>query len=56
VYLYAGKLSAADKSLTGVQLIDSVDETLRKCVAESGDLSVAVVPEGPYVVPVYQPG
>jgi nickel-dependent lactate racemase len=56
VYLYAGKLSAADKSLTGVQLIDSVDETLRKCVAESGDLSVAVIPEGPYVVPVYQPG
>ncbi len=55
VHLYTGKLSAADRSLTGVHLVDSVDETIRKCVAESGDSSVAVIPEGPYVVPVYQP-
>jgi hypothetical protein len=41
--------------LTGVNLIDSVAETLRRCVDGSGDNSVAVIPEGPYVVPVYQP-
>ena len=55
VYLYAGKLSLADQALTGVHLIDSVDEILRKCVEECGDTAVAVIPEGPYVVPVYQP-
>ena len=56
VYLYADKLAASDRALTGVQIIDSVNETLRRCVAESGDFSVAVIPEGPYVVPVHQPG
>ncbi len=54
VYLYAGKLSASDKSLTGVHMVDSVDQILRECVTESGNASVAVIPEGPYVVPVFQ--
>jgi hypothetical protein len=29
---------------------------LRKCVRDAGDSAVAIVPEGPYVVPVYRPG
>lgn len=55
VHLYTGGLPAGDRALTGVNLIDSVEQTLRRCVEESGDESVAVIPEGPYVVPVYQP-
>jgi nickel-dependent lactate racemase len=54
VHLYAGKLSASDKALTGVSVVDSVDDVIRQCVAESGDSGIAVIPEGPYVVPVYQ--
>ncbi|MEO7190184.1 MAG: nickel-dependent lactate racemase [Vicinamibacterales bacterium] len=56
VHLFAGGLSAVDRQLTGVSMIDSVEETIERCVAESGDASVAVVPEGPYVVPRYDAG
>ncbi len=55
VHLYSGGLSGEDRRLTGVNLIDSVEEVLHRFVEASGDTSVAVVPEGPYVVPVYQP-
>ncbi|MFN0039196.1 MAG: nickel-dependent lactate racemase [Burkholderiales bacterium] len=55
VHLYSGGLPGPDRSLTGVNLIDSIEETVRRCVAERGDRSVAIIPEGPYVVPVYQP-
>jgi nickel-dependent lactate racemase len=55
VHLYAGGLSASDRALTGVNLIDSVEETLRHCIERSGDNALAIIPEGPYVVPYYQP-
>jgi nickel-dependent lactate racemase len=54
VHLYSGALSSAERGLTGVNMVDSVDAALRRCVEESGDDAVAVIPEGPYVVPVYQ--
>lgn len=55
VHLYSDGLAAGDRGLTGVHLIESVRETLERCVEQSGDNAVAVIPEGPYVVPVYQP-
>jgi hypothetical protein len=55
VHLYAGGLAAADRALTGVNLIDSVEETLQHCIERCGDNALAVIPEGPYVVPYYQP-
>jgi nickel-dependent lactate racemase len=55
VHLYSDGLPAGDRGLTGVNLIESVRETLERCVEQSGDNAVAVIPEGPYVVPVYQP-
>jgi nickel-dependent lactate racemase len=55
VHLYSGGLRAEVRGLTGVNLIDSVEKALHRCVEASGDTSVAVIPEGPYVVPVYQP-
>jgi nickel-dependent lactate racemase len=55
VHLYCGGLSAEQRALTGVNVIDSVEPVLRRCVEESDDRAVAVIPEGPYVVPVFQP-
>jgi lactate racemase len=55
VHLYSGGLPQSDRALTGVNLINSIEETVRRCVQRSGDRSIAVIPEGPYVVPVYQP-
>ncbi len=55
VHLYAGGLTADDRALTGVHLTDSVEDTLQHCIEQSGDSALAVIPEGPYVVPYYQP-
>lgn len=43
-----------DRELTGVFAIDSVEEALRSSIRETGDAQVAVIPEGPYVVPVHR--
>ena len=59
IHLYTTGLSDSDKHITGVSVVDSLSETVRKCmessIADDGDASIAVIPEGPYVVPVYQP-
>ena len=44
-------LNHRDRELTGVELIDSVEEAVRESVEITGDGAVAVIPEGPYVVP-----
>jgi nickel-dependent lactate racemase len=54
VHLYSGGLPRTDRALTGVNLIDSVEQTLQDCIEHSGDNALAVIPEGPYVVPFYQ--
>jgi lactate racemase len=51
VQLYTTGLSADERRLTGVETIASVDDAIRKSIARSGDSGVAVIPEGPYVVP-----
>ena len=55
VHLYTGGLPVPDRALTGVNVIDSVEETLHRCIEQSGEHALAVIPEGPYVVPYYQP-
>ncbi len=55
VQLYAPGLSPEDAALTGVEVIRSIGEAVLASVRESGDRAVAVVPEGPYVVPVHRP-
>ena len=54
VYLYSEHLSAADRALTGVNSIESVEDAIQHSITVSGDKRIAVVPEGPYVVPLYQ--
>jgi len=59
IHLYTTGLNDSDKRITGVHVVDSLNDTVRKCletsIAADGDDSVAVIPEGPYVVPVYRP-
>jgi nickel-dependent lactate racemase len=54
VHLYSGSLGPADQALTGVCIAQSVEAAVRDSVAMSGDRHIAVIPEGPYVVPVYR--
>ena len=55
IKLYSEGLAGPDRALTGVEMISSVAAAVEKSVARSGDRRVAVIPEGPYVVPVYRP-
>jgi nickel-dependent lactate racemase len=55
IHLFSEGLKGPARALTGVHMVDSVADTLAECVRAAGDTSIAVVPEGPYVVPVYRP-
>jgi nickel-dependent lactate racemase len=55
VQLYSDRLPEADWPLTGVERARSVAAAVERSVARSGDPRVAVIPEGPYVVPVHRP-
>ena len=52
VQLFTTGLDAEERGLTGVDTVDSVDDALAAALARAGDRAFAVVPEGPYVVPV----
>jgi len=52
VQLYTTGLGDDDRRLTGVENVDSVEGALAAAIARAGDPAVAVIPEGPYVVPV----
>jgi len=52
VGLYTTGLDDEERSLTGVNIIDAIDAALAAAIASTGDNSIAVIPEGPYVVPV----
>jgi len=54
VYLFSGGLAPADRELTGVRVIDSVEQAVLQSTRDLGDPQVAVIPEGPYLVPVYR--
>jgi nickel-dependent lactate racemase len=51
VQLYSTGLKVDERKLTGVDMIESVDRAIGESIARNGDGDVAVIPEGPYVVP-----
>jgi hypothetical protein len=53
VHLYSEGLDAQSVGLTGVQNMGSVPDAIRASIERSGDRHIAVIPEGPYVVPTY---
>ncbi len=52
VQLYTTGLDEEERALTGVESVESVDDAVAQALARAGDPALAVVPEGPYVVPV----
>lgn len=55
IQLYTTGLTAADRADTAVELVDSLDQAVAAALAESGDQRLAVIPEGPYVIPRFRP-
>ncbi len=55
IKLYTTGLKGEDRRFTGVDMIDSVEEAVRQSIEDHGDSSIAVIPEGPYVIPVHAP-
>jgi nickel-dependent lactate racemase len=55
VELFSEGLDASGHALTGVRRTESVEASILASVAESNDPAIAVIPEGPYLVPFYRP-
>lgn len=55
ILLYTEGLSKEQHSLTGVTVIDSPSTAVADSVKEQNDRHIAVIPEGPYVIPLYVP-
>ena len=51
ISLFTEGLGTSDRPLTGVTHISSVEEAVAESMARHRDACVAVIPEGPYVVP-----
>jgi nickel-dependent lactate racemase len=53
IHLYSKMLSDSLQSITGVRQVTSLSETLQSCVRLQNDRQVAVIPDGPYTIPIY---
>ena len=51
VQLYSEGLRGEDRTLTGVEMVDSLQDAVDASIARLSEPSVAIIPEGPYVVP-----
>ncbi len=54
IHLFAGELAEEYWPLTGVNRVDDLAHCIERCVGRSASRSVAIIPEGPYVIPVMQ--
>ena len=55
VHLFAEGLKEEERPLTGVNLADSLDHFQQMIDKVGGQGPVAVIPEGPYVIPMFDP-
>jgi nickel-dependent lactate racemase len=53
IQLYTTGLDAEERRITGVEIIGSVEDAISDSMSRNGDAAVAVIPEGPYVVPLH---
>lgn len=51
VHLFSDQLSPNDHQRTGVHVVADIDQAIAQSLANSPDQAIAVIPEGPYVVP-----
>ena len=54
--LVSDGLSDEDRELTAVRMAESLDEGIRFALSRAKSTNVAVIPEGPYVVPTIRVG
>ena len=54
VQLFTTGLNEDEKSITGVDSISSISQAISTSIAEQDSPDVAVIPEGPYLVPFVQ--
>ncbi len=52
VQLYTTGLAPQDRALTAVPVVDDLAAAVRASMDRTGDPAVAVIPDGPYVIPV----
>ena len=55
IHLYSKALGEDDWGLTGVNRVTDLDGCIAESVARAGDGGLAIIPEGPYVIPVFRP-
>ena len=53
IQMFTTGLSDEERRITGVEIVGSLDEAVAASVARHGDNAVAIIPEGPYVIPVH---
>ena len=53
VQLFSDGLRGEDRGLTGVEMVDSLQDAVDVSISRVIEPSVAIIPEGPYVVPRY---
>lgn len=53
IQLYSTGLSESERDLVFVEMIPSLEEAVAARIRAYGDADIAVVPEGPYVIPLY---
>ena len=51
VQLYCPEMTEGDRALTGVEMVDDLKQAIQAAMERAGDAEIAVIPEGPYVVP-----
>ena len=54
IQLYTTGLDAEERRITGVEIVASLDGAIADSVARAGDPAIAIIPEGPYVVPIHR--
>ena len=54
IHLYTDGLSDEELVLTGVNIVTSMEDAIAQSVQQSEDNRIAVIPEGPYVIPSYR--
>ena len=53
VSLFSEGIKGNERELTGVQMIESIEDAIAESISRTGDRAVAIVPEGPYVIPTH---
>lgn len=53
--IYSEGLTEEQGKLTGISVVPSLEGAILKRIEVTGDRHIAVIPEGPYVIPVHKP-